>query len=549
MSSDVGRESLAPKPEEASDQSISTTVISDISVNNHIMSSSPGDDDGYSHPNDSSFITSTVDSPGGTDLCDRRANARDHIFQSNRMAARQLMDLPEPKIPTFNAMAQRLEAFTYPAIQAPDGTFVPVLPENLREYERQRRFTPPRDCFKTNPNAELREGCGDRKKHVIFRENILPNIFKEGKLEGEWAWGCPGMKDDHCGFWSNSKPQYNRPLPPPGMFNDTPLNPVKPPALTSDTSTSSSPLSKHTRSSKKEPDPVKKEIISIEEQEQHDFALAIQRSLTDSSGIRQGPVVSSSMLSQSTAPRHSQSSYSPSPIKLPRSIEDTFLIQNMLYSHQFPRVDDSIDSSASISLNDQFWAQFLAKNHGNVFDGPVVHYGQYIEASQIPGFPITIEGLKQEAKLILGVQLGGKILIPRCTSIDWVIDAASAVNIAPTIDAASTPPPCNVKKRKLLSSPEPTTSQDQIMPGVLHSEADTDFVNLLNLLGGDGTSVSGASAAQLCSAMVQCDACQGVTWRITFSKHKCPSASHSAPLTFRNNKGKEKDTFIDLSFD
>ncbi|KAJ7586762.1 hypothetical protein C8J56DRAFT_891635 [Mycena floridula] len=38
-----------------------------------------------------------------------------------------------------------------------------------------------------------------------------------------------------------------------------------------------------------------------------------------------------------------------------------------------------------------------------VFDGPVVHYGQYIEASQIPGFPITIEGLKQEAKLILGM--------------------------------------------------------------------------------------------------------------------------------------------------
>ncbi|KAJ7586087.1 hypothetical protein C8J56DRAFT_891929 [Mycena floridula] len=292
-----------------------------------------------------------------------------------------------------------------------------------------------------------------------------------------WSVLLSSLMNDGSFWIGNSKPRYNRPLPPPGTFNDTPLNPVKPPALTSDTSTSSSPPSKHTHSSKKEPDPVKMEIISIEEQEQNDFALAIQRSLTDSSGIRQGPVASSSMLSQSTAPRHSQSSYSPSPIKLPYS-------------------------SASISLNDQFWAQFLAENHGN-------------------GFP--------DAPLSTG--------------------SSTQPPLSMQPPPSTQPPPRNVKKRKLLSSPEPATSQDQIVPGVLHSEADTDFVNLLNLLGGDGTRVSGASAAQLCSVMVQCNACQGVTWCITFSRHECPSASHNAPLTFWNNKGKEKDTFIDLSFD
>ncbi|KAJ7577985.1 hypothetical protein C8J56DRAFT_898668 [Mycena floridula] len=52
-----------------------------------------------------------------------------------------------------------------------------------------------------------------------------------------------------------------------------------------------------------------------------------------------------------------------------------------------------------------------------VIDSSLVHYGiwykyetQYIEASQVPVFSITIEGPKWEEKLILGVQLSRQLL-------------------------------------------------------------------------------------------------------------------------------------------
>ncbi|KAJ7579797.1 hypothetical protein C8J56DRAFT_897069 [Mycena floridula] len=89
----------------------------------------------------------------------------------------------------------------------------------------------------------------------------------------------------------------------------------------------------------------------------------------------------------------------------------------------------------------------------------------YIEASQIPGFSITIEGLKWEAKLILGVQLGGKILGPKQPLADELSGSHLVIRVSSYLvgNAGSIQPRSRIL---IIQLPSPVVDKQQMEPAV-----------------------------------------------------------------------------------
>ncbi|KAJ7579370.1 hypothetical protein C8J56DRAFT_1058972 [Mycena floridula] len=119
-------------------------------------------------------------------VASRRRHAREIIHSEHRATARQLMDLePNPKIVHWSPMHQCLVALAYPSVFNDAGKMIPILPEAMSSYWRERRA--PRDlqfafclCSSSNPLMH---------QLPVTMNLVHPNSLSETQFVGPIAGG------------------------------------------------------------------------------------------------------------------------------------------------------------------------------------------------------------------------------------------------------------------------------------------------------------------------------------------------------------------------
>ncbi|KAJ7590363.1 hypothetical protein C8J56DRAFT_1048525 [Mycena floridula] len=460
------------------------------------------------------------------------------------------MDLePNPKIVHWSPTHQCLVALADPSVFNDAGEMIPILPEAMSNYWRERRA--PKDlqfafCLCSSSNPLMRQ-------HPIPMNLVHP---AGGSLQDKWAFGCPGPTHDRCGFWiiidgvgpspgrdpywkavyplknqhGNVRAKLNRPLPPTNMFNDTPLYPIQPERLHLSLAVQNSlsktqfvgslPGGSHfvgslATTGSPSQSPSKSASSSLLKSASSPSKPHSRRTMsTRGSGHVSLPFTATSFSTQATSTPPPHQSFSPDPLSTIMEVNESLNSGNQTW-------DSIIDTSSGSSAEDSFAIdRYLNRYHA---------------------FPRVDDSVETSLGVLPpSVEASLDLLPPELQN--GPVGDEFMVQMFGALENEPVPPPSTQPRimKRSHSSPDLSFLQETTtVPGIRNTDADQSFFDKIIQLG-DLKFVSGLSYSDFKDLFEQCHRCDNVMWKRVFYNHQCPP---------KKGKGKAKveEDVIDLS--